>query len=367
MKIKYVLCALVLGTLNTMAQDDKKEETTLLGVLVPTPTVTPQEKINNVEVFLDTKYENLTKTSGAGTSDSKFRLVQSRVYLKGNYNNKLTYSLRYRLNESTASNALEFAFLEYNIDEHWTVGMGKQFTAWGSTELSYNGADLYMFTNIISSIELFSPGASVAYKVKGQSFKLQMVSQGEQFSAEAYKNKAYGGLFLWEGELFKKHLKTRYGYALFQHDAKKYYSWITIGNRLTINNFMAEFDWMYGFRNVADAAFTDLNTVTKGVAYVKDNVTTASIKYKFNKITPYVKVMYNYRNDLDNAVSYGLKGISTAVEYNPFNEAAFKNLRLFAAYNYLNYDYKNYTVAKSDRNEHQIALGVRWMVPLFKL
>lgn len=367
MNIKYVFCAIALGTLNMMAQDDKKEESTLLGVVASSIKGDPEKKVNTLDVYLDTKYENLTKFSGEGTSDSKFRLVQSRVYLKGNYNNKLTYSLRYRLNESVSSNALEFAFLEYNIDDHWTVGMGKQFTAWGSTELSYNSADLYMFTNIIGSIELFSPGASVAYKVKGQSFKLQMVSQGEQFASEAYKSKAYGGLFLWEGELFKKHLKTRYGYALFQHDAKKYYSWVTIGNRLTFNNFMAEVDWMYGFRNLKDAAFTDLNTTTAGVAYVKDNVTTASIKYKFNKVTPYIKAMYNYRNDLDNNVSYTLKGISTAIEYNPFSEKAFKDLRLFAAYNYLNYDYKNYTVARSDKNEHQIAVGVRWMVPLFKL
>lgn len=367
MNMKYVVCAIALGSLNMMAQDDKKQESTLLGVVASSIKGDSEKKVNTLDVYLDTKYENLTKFSGEGTSDSKFRLVQSRVYLKGNYNNKLTYSLRYRLNESVSSNALEFAFLEYNIDDHWTVGMGKQFTAWGSTELSYNSADLYMFTNIIGSIELFSPGASVAYKVKGQSFKLQMVSQGEQFASEAYKNKAYGGLFLWEGELFKKHLKTRYGYALFQHDAKKYYSWVTIGNRLTFNNFMAEVDWMYGFRNLKDAAFTDLNTITAGVAYVNDNVTTASIKYKFNKVTPYVKAMYNYRNDLDNNVSYALKGISTAIEYNPFSEKAFKDLRLYAAYNFLNYDYKNYKEAKSDKNEHQIAVGVRWMVPLFKL
>ncbi|SHL89107.1 porin [Myroides odoratimimus] len=367
MNIKYTICAILLGTISVMAQDEKKEESTLLGVLTQQANPDAPKKVNTLEVYLDSKYENLTKTSGSGTSDSKFRLVQSRVYLKGNYNNKLTYSLRYRLNESVASNALEFAFLEYNIDDHWTVGMGKQFTAWGSTELSYNSTDLYMFTNIIGSIELFSPGASVAYKVKGQSFKLQMVSQGEQFVAEDYKNKAYGGLFLWEGELFKKHLKTRYGYALFQHDAKKYYSWVTMGNRLTLNNFMAEVDWMYGFRNVGDAAFTDLNTGTKGIAYVKDNVTTASVKYKFHKVTPYVKVMYNYRKDLESNVSYALKGVSTAIEYNPFNDKAFKDLRLFAAYNFLNYDYKNYEVSKADKNEHQIAVGVRWMVPLFKL
>lgn len=364
MRIKYLFCFFIFNSLSVFAQETEKEEEKLFGSITPTTTVSGGKGKNKIDVFLDSKFENYTKFTSQNTSDSKFRTVQSRVYVKGTYDDKLTYSLRYRLNESVASKALEFAFLEYNINDNWTVSAGKQFIAWGSTELSYNSAELYMFTNIIASSQLFSPGASVTYKRAGQSYKLQVVSQGEQFVAEEYKNKAYGGLFLWEGELFNKHLKTRYGYGLMQHDAKKYYSWITIGNRLTFDKLMVEMDWVYGSYNLNDVQLNSHNTDT-GLAYVRDNVTSATFKYKTKKLTPIVKAMYNYRSDLDNNVSYALSGVSAAVEYYPFEKAPFQALRLYAAYNFYNYDYKKYDIKPADKNEHQIALGVRWMIPLF--
>ncbi len=365
MRIKHLFCFFVFNSLSVFAQETDKEEEKLFNSIPPAATTVSGGKgKNKIDVFLDSKFENYTKFTSENTSDSKFRIVQSRVFVKGTYNDKLTYALRYRLNESVASKALEFAFLEYNINDNWTVSAGKQFIAWGSTELSYNSAELYMFTNIIASSQLFSTGASATYKRAGQSYKLQVVSQGEQFVAEEYKNKAYGGLFLWEGELFNKHLKTRYGYGLMQHDAKKYYSWITIGNRLTFDKLMVEMDWIYGSYNLKDAQLNSLNPDT-GLAYVRDNVTSTTFKYKTKKLTPIVKAMYNYRSDLDNGVAYALKGVSAAVEYYPFEDPLFQTLRLYAAYNYYNYAYKKYDVRPADKNEHQLALGVRWMVPLF--
>ncbi|MDR0228313.1 MAG: OprO/OprP family phosphate-selective porin [Flavobacteriaceae bacterium] len=316
-----------------------------------------------LNVYLDSKYENLTRLREYDPNESKFRVVQSRVYAKGVFSDKVTYQLRYRLNESVASNALEFAFLEYSPNENWTFGLGKQFTAWGSMELSYNSADLYMFTNIISSIELFSPGASIAYKTHGHSFKLQAISPTTQFASEEFKNKAYAGLFLWEGKLLQDHLQVRYGYGLFQHDANKFYSWVTLGNRLTVGNWMAELDWIYGSRNIADTQFPTIDN-KQPTSYVRDNVTTLSLKYKLDKMTPYVKAMYNYRIDLNTNNSYSSTGISAAVEYNPFDTELMKQLRIYAAYNYIHYDYKNYgTINK--QAENQIAIGARWMIPLF--
>ncbi|MDR2223496.1 MAG: OprO/OprP family phosphate-selective porin [Flavobacteriaceae bacterium] len=341
------------------------ENKTLLDVLqndtsTKTETQSTPRKLN---VYLDSKYENYTRIREYDPNESKFRVVQSRVYAKGVFSNKVTYQLRYRLNESVASNALEFAFLEYSPDEHWTIGLGKQFTAWGSMELSYNSADLYLFTNIISSIELFSPGASVAYKTHGQSFKLQAISPTTQFASEEFKNKAYAGLFLWEGKLFQDHLQVRYGYGLFQHNANKFYSWITLGNRLTTGNWMAELDWIYGSRNITDTQFPTIAD-KQPISYIRDNVTTMSLKYKLNKMTPYVKAVYNYRTDLDTNNSYSSTGISAAIEYNPFETELMKQLRLYAAYNYITYDYKNYNTI-GNQSESQIAIGARWMIPLF--
>lgn len=382
MKKKYLLGAMLISTMMLHAQETPKngetqksvetlkvEETpkseeTLFDVLVPTEKETKADKPNNINVFLDSKFENKTTISSKEPTESGFQIAQARVYLEGNYKNKLRYYLRYRLNESVAKNALELAYFDYDINDKWTITVGKQFTAWGSWDLLYNASEYYMFSNEFSSLELFSLGAAATYKTAGQAFKLQVISQGEQFTAENYRNKAYAGLFLWEGSMFNEHFKTRYGYEIFQHDANRYYSWVTLGNQVNFDKVVLELDWMYGFHNLADKELTPFSVNTQ-VAYVKDNATVFSAKYHFKKFTPYVKAMYNYREDLDNNVAYSLTGISTALEYYPFEQAPFKTIRLYAAYNYLNYNYQKHDVRPSDKHEHQIAVGMRWNVPFF--
>ncbi|MHC5201802.1 porin [Myroides sp. LJL119] len=373
--MKYVITSLLAvlvhsslfcQSLNSEKPADSLAANTLYEAVVQDLGHSPTQRQKFVNMFLDTKYENLTSFNSQGTDQSQFRVVQTRVYLKGDYKDKISYGLRYRLNEKDASNALEFAFLEYHFNPNWTISMGKMFTAWGSMELSYNSADLYMFSNIINSIELFSPGVSVTYKTHGQSFKFQVISPGEQFASQAYKDKAYAGLFLWEGKLFKDILKTRYGYGLFQHNANKYYSWVTLGNQISINDFAMELDWIYGYRNLADPQFALMNDQKNPtINYVKDNVVMATFKYKINKVTPLIKVMHNYRQDINQGISYVYSGISGVVEYNPFSDPAFSALRLFAAYNFYNYKYKQQVNPISDNNQSQVAIGVRWMVPIF--
>lgn len=369
MKINRIfMLGLFCLTFNSYAQQANKEQEpqTILAAIVPelsarADSVIPKQ--SSIDVFLDSKYENFTKFTGDQTLESRFKVVQSRVYLKGTYKNKLSYAMRYRLNEEKSANALEFAFLSYQLSPHWSVEMGRMFTAFGSMELSYNSADLYMFTNIIGSIELFSNGVAATYKNHGQSFKFQLVSSGEQFTTPAYKNKAYAGLFLWEGSLFNEHLKTRYGIAAFGHDANKYYSYITLGNRLVVDDFLMELDWMYGTRHLNVAAFTLPGTVDNPL--LRDNTTTASFKYRTGALTPYVKVMYNYRKDLEQDLAYSYSGVSIALEYNPFKQAPLQDLRLFGAYNFYAYDYFGYQQKPDLEQEQQIAVGVRWMIPLF--
>ncbi|MTG98640.1 MULTISPECIES: porin [Myroides] len=379
MKVKLMVGALLVshlslfaqqsqpGNLEKTSQSNTGEHQTLLELVLPElGTNKEPQKVKNssFNAFLDSRYENYTKVKGSETTDSRFRLQQSRVYVKANYQDKFSFSMRYRLNESVASNALEFAYLEYNPNEHWTLSIGKQFIAWGSMEFSYNGSDQYMYTNMLGSMDLFAPGASIAYKTSGQSFKLQGISAGTQYVDLKYKDKAYGGLFLWEGNLFNNHLQTRYGYGLMQHNSNRYYNWVTLGNRVSVDKWMMELDWMYGYRNVKDAQL-DLIQHKENTTYVKDNTTTMTLRYKFNKVSPFVKAMYNYRDDLDANIAYAQKGIMGAIEYYPFEEKLFKDLRLFAVYSYIDYDYKKVQQKPKDNDEHQLYIGVRWMIPLF--
>ncbi|MEC4114198.1 porin [Myroides pelagicus] len=324
---------------------------------------TSQSK-SRVKGYLDSRYENYTKIKSGETTDSRFRVQQSRVYIKGNYKEKVSFAMRYRLNATTGTDALEFAFLDYKVNDRWTLSMGKQFVAWGAMEFSYNGSDQYMYTNMLGSMDLFAPGASVTYHTQGQSFKVQGVSLSEQYSAAAYQNKAYAGLFLWEGSLFGDRLKTRYSYGLVQHNGNRYYNWLMLGHRVSWNKWMVELDWMYGYRNVKDDQLALMSAETSPY-YVRDNTTTMSIRYKTKKFSPFIKLMYNHRNALQVNSVYAQRGIMGALEYYPFSDLLLKDLRLFATYSYINYDYKESIITPQALDEQQLYIGVRWMVPLF--
>lgn len=368
-KSLWLILPLLLSTMAHGQEDsnistDSIADPTIFGVVKKELDLKDKGSSKLIKVFLDSKYENATKINQGHIDQSQFKVVQSRVFIQGQYKDKLSYAMRYRLNEPDGSKALEFAFVDYYINQKWSLSMGKLFTAWGSMELSYNSADLYMLSNIISNAELFAPGISVTYTQDKQKFKLQFISPGQQYTQANYSNKAYAGLFLWEGVLFKDHLKTRYGYGLFQHDSNKFYSWVTLGNRLTIDNFMMELDWIYGVSNLRDSQISTMaNLPASDIYNLRDNVTELSFKYKTGKFVPYVKLMYNYRKDLHNDLSYSYSGISGVLEYYPFSNELMKDFRLFAGYNFYQYHYNESIL--TNKGQHLAMIGLRWMVPLF--
>lgn len=323
--------------------------------------------VSDFNFYLDTRYDSKTTFGNHIDNSTGFQVNRTRIYLNTKIKDKMQVFLRYSLNASKASNALEFAYLEYSINDRWAVSLGKLVTAWGSFEIDYNGADLYSYMDLYDNLEVYTPGVNIAYMIKNHRFNFQVTSIGDQFAAPEYINKAYSYMFLWQGSFFEDKLTTRYGYGLLQHNADKFYNWVTIGNQLNIDRWFAEIDWVYGFRN-----FTfDPNNIVTGPAYnstlLKENSLAASVKYYFENWNPYLKAVYNKRDALDQDAAFDLITLQAAVEYNPFKkDELFKDLRLFASYQYSLTEYKKQVAHLSDVNQHQVLAGVRWLIPIAK-
>ncbi|MEK6450499.1 MULTISPECIES: porin [Myroides] len=358
-KISLFLLLAMSTSLYSQTDSIKKTEPTALFTINGNKDV-----VNYFNLYLDSRYDFNTTFNGQQTDNSNFQVNQTRMYLTTKFLDKVEFSMRYSLLNNN-DNPLEFAVLEYFANEKWSFAAGRLMTGWGSFEIDYNGGELYMYSNIYPDIEVYSNGASVSYHTPKSTYTLQFISPGDGFVAEKYKNKAFGYLGLWQGELFDGKLKTRYGYGLLQHDASRYYNWVTIGNRLDIDNLQIEADWMFGYRNLNYSSILDLEN-DLGNTYIKDNATTLSLKYKIDKVVPYVKGMYSKRNDLDNGNAYSVVGVQGAVEYYPFSEPLFKDIRLFASYNYQNTTFDKNLSNLSDSHQHQVICGVRWLVPLVK-
>ncbi|MDR0227945.1 MAG: OprO/OprP family phosphate-selective porin [Flavobacteriaceae bacterium] len=317
-------------------------------------------------LYYDQRYNFNSEFHNGTNIANEFAIVTNRIYFESKYDDKLSFRLRYNLNAST-NPALEFAYLEYRFKPNWSIAMGKLITAWGTYEIDYNGANVYLYSTVGGNINVFDPGVNIAYHTNKQRFNLQFITAGNNFVDPNYKRKALGYLFLWEGHLFDGKMHTRYGYSLMQHNQDKYYNWITLGNRVNLKQWAFELDWMYGFRNINYTNTTGFDNRIEGVSYVKENATALSAKYLFKNWNPFFKAIYSSRNDLNTGGTYQVKSLQSAIEYYPFRSSIFmKDLRLFAVYNYQNYTYqKNYSNLPK-ANQHQILCGMRWLMPIVR-
>ncbi|MTG98505.1 MULTISPECIES: porin [Myroides] len=323
------------------------------------------EVVNDFNLYLDTRYDYKNVFTPTQTELSQFQVNQTRIYLTTKLFNKVDFNFRYSFNAKESKDALEFAFLEYHINDNWAISAGKLFTNWGSFDIDYNGAELYMYTIVTNDIEVYSPGVNFMYYMNKHKFTFQISSPTEVFTTPEYKNKAYSYMLLWEGKLFNDKLRTRYGYSLMQHDSSKYYNWATIGNQLHLGKWIFESDWIYGTRNLNYSDLVNIEDI--GVSEVRDNSFALSAKYKINKFVPYIRGIYNKRKDLTNNYAYSQVNLQAALEYYPLQDQnLFKDLRLFTAYIYQNQSFERELSHLSDQHENQIVAGIRWLIPMVR-
>ncbi|MEC4114136.1 porin [Myroides pelagicus] len=324
------------------------------------------EHINQFDLMLDTRYDFNNVFTPTSTELSKFQVNQTRVRLTTKLFDKVSFDFRYSFANSGQPDALEFAFIEYRFNKHWAISAGKLFTAWGSYEIDYNGAELYKYSIVGNNLEVFTPGVNFMYYAKKHKFTFQVSTPNSDFFAiPEYKNKSYYYMFLWEGSLFNDKVKTRYGYSLMQHDASKYYQWVTLGHQVYAGNWIFEADYMHGTRQYDYSKDIQMDNI--GASEIRDHAITFSAKYKINKVVPYVRGIYNMRKDLTNDYAYNQIDLQAAVEYYPLeDQKLFKDLRLFAAYIYQDQDFKEGLSNRSNLHKNQIVAGVRWLMPIVK-
>lgn len=322
-----------------------------------------------LNIMLDTRIDYQATFKDSETEESSFRGNTVKLWFVGEIVPGFRYRIRHRINtpqnplyRDNYSSATDQAYFEIDAGKRWTFRIGKQAVQFGTFEFDYNAADLYLYTMAYNDLDAYKTGVNVAYNAGGQTLNFQVVnSDAPQFSTEKYKNKSLAGVFLWEGSLFNNALKTRYGYGAFQHDASKYYNWITIGNQINIQKFTAELDWYMGDRdmNYGDVVQNDL-----GLRHVRDNSVSVNFKYDLGKVKPLIKGVWNKRRDQLNSSSYINGGVQAAVEYYPFTDPTLKDLRFHVMYAYNRTNFNGIYNDLDGINGNQIIAGLRWFLKI---
>lgn len=359
----FIFFASLVVSAKSFAQYKESEHTSLFNKLVW------DDKMLNIMIDSRTDFQTVFNNDSLESAD--FRAQTFRLLLTGEILPGFRYRIRHRFNKVQSplirdnySSATDQAWLAFDVGKKWTITVGKQTVLLGTFEFDYNGADTYLVTMVDGDFDLYKTGVATSFKALGQEFSLQVVnSDAPQFASDAYKRKAFAFNFLWAGSLFDGKLRTRYGYGLYQHSASKFYSWLTLGTQVNIDQFIIELDYYLGSRNIDYSSI--VNDSSLGVRYVKDQSLALNIQRRFGKFLPMVKTTWNKRYDKeDDSTAYYSNGLQLAVEFYPFEKEVIKDLRFHLAYVYQTTDYKNRYSSLDDLTTHTLLGGVRW---LFKI
>lgn len=327
---------------------------------------------NYMHLQFDTRFDYLSKWGKSGREESKFNAHTFKILLYGNITDRLSYRFRHRLNRTDApdnsnfAKATDMAYLEYKLSESFSVRAGKMLTQYGTFEFDYNPADVFVSSMCNNDLPAYSAGLNLEYRVSKQSFNVQIISADyDQFAAPNYNNKAMAALALWNGNLFNGIIKTRYGFAMFQHDSKTSYNWLTLGTQLNIQKFTAEFDMFRGRRLVNfNNIFAENYNLGQRLSHDMSLIST--FKYRFQKFEPQLKFIWDEREDKKNDASYHAKKAQLALLYYPCERGIMQNLsfHLVYAYSYTNYN-GNFKGLKPTQQNNLVLLGVRWPINVF--
>ncbi|MHC5201548.1 porin [Myroides sp. LJL119] len=328
-------------------------------------------KWNNqmLNILVDTRIDYQNVISNGELIDRSFYGDLLKVWFTGDITPTIHYRVRQRLNKEQAANsrdglsgATDLAWISFDIQDNWNIMVGKQSIQFGTFEYNYSTADVYYPTMIYNDLTSSAIGVNVLYKWKNQEFNFQVInSPYSEFASESYEDKALALNFLWEGSLFKGIYKTRWGYGLFQHSKDSYYNWFTVGNQINIGKFTSELDYYIGDRNMNYSSV--VLSAPDQLRLVEDQAVSLKFMYNLGDWRPFIKAVYSQRYDKkDQSQAYNIKGIEAVVEWYPFTKELLKDLRFHGAYSFSNTEFKGDYRELTQNNQHQLLVGVRWLV-----
>ena len=165
--------------------------------------------------------------------------------VSGQLTDRLTYSWRQRINQKKNENdrfdGTDWVYLDYKLNEHWSVAAGKQVALVGGYEYDRCPIDIYVSSEFWNNIAPFQFGASATYTTtNGKSRFSGQVTQS-LFNTPANRDMLAYHLH-WAGNY--GWLNTLYSANMIEYMPGKFISYIALGNKFNAGNASLELDFM---------------------------------------------------------------------------------------------------------------------------
>ncbi|MFD2742109.1 MULTISPECIES: porin [Sphingobacterium] len=312
MKHLLALFFISILALPVWAQDDREALIPKLG-LNQVDTTAARENDRSQLFNFDFLMRSAFDADNLGREDAlaRFNLEEARILFHGDYNDRLSYNIRFRLNRSfsqsgldNSSQALDFAFMKYKFGKNndWAVTLGKQSAMVGSYEFQNNPIYEFLFTDYVDRIlNLFVVGGKLSYDLNADhSFHVQMYNTVNNTFDTHLANNGFvagdlrrakapiGGYLTWIGAFADQRFHTKWSYNLAQFAEGKPTQAISLANKFLTDRQMVYLDLQYSHLGVdhaliASNAINDFYSYTGAARQLAQNIVYKSAVLRYDQ------------------------------------------------------------------------------------
>jgi hypothetical protein len=390
MKTKLIILIILLACSSVMqAQMKQTDENSLDEPIIP---IDKQTRLANFNLILNQQYAFRNDFDNGEYIDSRFRMEQFRLEMRGWITEKVFFRFRHRYTSSYEPQSVDkiikgvdMAYITVKLGnkDKWELSAGKLCADWGGIEFDLNPIDIYEYSDIIEQADNFLSGIGLKYNLNDRnSFNFQVLNSRTQTYDEIYGNDTIigasiepskaplGGVFSWRGSFFDGKFTTLYHYSLFNEASGIYKNYFAFGNQLTLDKLSIAYDYKHSFEDLdRTGIISDLIPRDEFGYQLRDT--------EYN--SHWVRIDWNFKENwhlcfdgfIDHAKWNGKEdptkttndirnsyGFVPTIEYYPWNDI---NLKFFVGYVGRVYNYSDYTkntIGISDNNTGRIMIGL---------
>lgn len=381
--IGSLLLFLTIVSVPLNAQNRQSDTVSTYRTLIPTGK---QSLLKNVDMIANTQIAFRSDFYEGEHVESKFRVEQFRLEIKGYVHEKIYFRFRHRYTSTFEPQSIDkiikgidFAYLTFTLSDKVSLTLGKTYADWGGIEFDLNPIYVFEYSDIIEQADNFLTGAGIYWQAtERHGFSFQILNSRTQTFEELYQGLPglegsdipLAAVVNWRGKFWDGKFTTLWSYSLFNEAKDKFKNYIALGNLLTLDKLVIAYDFKWSKEDLDRTGIISRDVPDDLYPYALQNTLYYShwtrIDYRFAE-----KWGFSFSGFIDTAKWLSdidpLKttdnwrkgyGVVPSLEFYPWKDI---NLKFFATYVGRSYDYSSYAesrVGLQDYSTSRFMIGV---------
>ena len=344
---------------------DVRKICTLLLLINLLPLFSFSQDINpKVRLKFDTRFdfETWVPTNKDSNTVSSINGKYFNIIVDGEINEKFSYNYRQRFSMNAVDNfqlagkenmsnfhSIDWAYLNYKMNDAFTLSAGKQVVMIGGWEYDYAPIDQFFWSDFWNNVYCYELGAMINYTSPNKNHNLGFQISNSPFSTKNLSS-LYSYNMIWYGNM--DWFKTIYSVNMVEYLKGHFINYIVLGNKFNVGEFSLELDLMNRASSEQSNFFDDYSIIGNGIYNINKKLRVfAKVGYDQNKAQN-PQELFVYDRYVVPGTEYLFYGIG--MEYFPIKDKKDVRIHAFWASNNADVKYNTFNI------------GVRWQMKVLE-